>query len=449
MNVPQTPELSVSRLGRGEVVSPLENRGERFVEDGKRILAASEIADLEGYLRRHELPPSFEAAGPRSKLFHDPKTLVCGVVTCGGLCPGLNNVIRSIVLTMVHGYGAPQVLGFRYGFNGLSADPAKQPMILTPEVVKDIHRQGGTLLGSSRGPQDVGEMVDVLVQREVGLLFTIGGDGTLQGAAALSGEIARRGLSIGVIGIPKTIDNDIGWVERSFGFTTAVEAAQGAVAAAHAEARGAWNGIGLVQLMGRHSGFIAAHATLASGDVNFCLVPEVPFLLEGPNGFLHALERRLEDRRHAVIVVAEGAGQEMLAGSLARDPSGNVRLKAIGRFLQQRIEDHFAARSMDITLKYIDPSYMIRSRPAGALDSAFCLLLGQHAVHAGMAGRTNMAVSYWNQHFIHLPIPLAVARRKQLDPQGELWQRVVGATGQPPTLDDKTSVLRGLEGGEP
>ena len=279
-------------------------------------------------------------------------------------------------------------------------------------------------------------MVDTLVKWNVGVLFAIGGDGTLRGASALSQEIARRGLSISVIGVPKTIDNDLEWIDRSFGFATAVEAADNALVAAHAEARGAWNGVGLVKLMGRDSGFIAAHTSLANSDVNFCLVPEVPFQLEGEGGFLHVLEDRLDQKHHAVVVVAEGAGQGIFQSPQhqAYDASGNVRYQDIGIFLREQITRHFARRGKVVTIKYIDPSYIIRGIPANSVDSEYCLLLGQHAVHAGMAGRTDMVVGYWNQHFTHIPINVVVARRKQLDPEGGVWQRVLEATGQPASI---------------
>src|ERR1043166_1267587 len=305
-----------------------------------------------------------------------------------------------------------------------------EPWMLLPDVVEPLHERGGTALGSSRGPQDLGRMVDTLVRLDVKLLFVIGGDGGLRGASALAGEIARRGLSIGVVGVPKTIDNDLQWTWRSFGFDTAVDAARTVIAAAHEEARGAWNGVGLVKLMGRHSGFIAAHATLASGDVNFCLVPEVPFVLEGADGFLASLEARLAAKHHAVVVVAEGAGQELMAdgGAPARDPSGNVKLKDIGTFLRDRIVAHFAAKRIDGVVRYIDPSYTIRSLPTNSFDSQLCLALGQHAVHAGMAGRTDLLVGVWNQRFTHVPIPVAVAARRRLDPRVELWQRVLEST---------------------
>jgi 6-phosphofructokinase 1 len=407
-----------------------------FVADGGRVLASSDPRDYETMVRAGDQAPAFEQAGAREKIFFDPSALTCGIVTCGGICPGLNDVIRSLVLTLTHSYGVHRILGFRYGYSGLAANSPHRPLELTPEVVEPIHHQGGTLLGSSRGSQDVADMADTLVENGVGILFAIGGDGTVRGASALTEEIASRGLGISVIAIPKTIDNDLMWVQRSFGFTTAVGYASGAIRAAHTEARGAWNGVGLLKLMGRHSGFVAANATLSNPDVNFCLVPEVPFHLHGESGFLAALEARLLLKHHAVVVVAEGAGQELLddpAGA-ERDASGNVRLKDVGIFLRDEIRDHFRQREIPIDVKYIDPSYIIRSLPASPLDSGFCLMLGQMAVHAGMAGRTDMLVGFWNQAFTHIPIPLAVARRKQIDPRGDVWRAVLQSTGQPAAM---------------
>ena len=385
------------------------------------MLLASRLDELQNP------PATFELAGPRRQIFFNPAEIACGIVTCGGLCPGLNDVIRSVVMTLSYGYGVKRIYGFRYGYAGLAASRGIEPWLLTPEMVRDIHDDGGTLLGSSRGPQEPADMIERLQQLGVQVLFVVGGDGTLRGASALVQEIQRRNLLISVIGIPKTIDNDIEWVERSFGVATAVEEATRALEAAHAEARGAYNGIGLVRLMGRYSGFITAHATLANADVNFCLVPEVPFGLEG---FLAALEKRLLTRHHAVIALAEGAGQDLIEGEVSKDASGNVKLKDIGLFLKEAIRQHFDQKGLETTIKYIDPSYIIRSVPANAVDSEYCLALGQHAVHAGMSGRTDMMVGYWNQYFTHVPITMAIQKRKQIDPQSELWQQVLGATGQ-------------------
>jgi 6-phosphofructokinase 1 len=434
MALPTASQLQIETVGEATIASPIADV--EFVPDDCRILASADMLRLRPYFDRGEPLPCFERAGPRERIFFEPKELVCGVVTCGGLCPGLNDVIRSIVLTLRHMYGVERVLGFRYGYAGLGLEAPFEPMVLEPRTVRDIHNEGGTILGTSRGPQAVSTMVDTLERYGVGILFTIGGDGTLRGAQAIVEEVRRRGLAISVIGIPKTIDNDLTWTTRSFGFATAVDEAQRALAGAHAEAIGAWNGIGLVKLMGRHSGFIAAHATLSSSDVNFCMVPEVPFALEGEDGFLSVLERRIAARHHAVVVVAEGAGQELVEreGPPARDASGNVKLADIGSFFKTRIEQHFAARGIEISIKYIDPSYMIRSLRANPTDSEFCLVLGQHAVHAGMSGRTNLLVGHWNQAFVHVPMHLSTSGRRNIDPRGDLWRSVLHTTGQPPRM---------------
>jgi len=436
MELPSPSDVQVPTLGACTVPSPLPMAEDGFIDEGDRVLLFSSTRPLQPFLQSGREPPAFEMAGPRRKIFFYPKKLTCGIVTCGGLCPGLNDVIRSIVLTLRHGYGVQRILGFRYGYLGLTGKSSDPPLELTLELMSTIHERGGTLLGSSRGPQDISEMVDTLVRQNVGILFTIGGDGTLRGASAICQEITRRQLSIAVIGVPKTIDNDLDWTMRSFGFTTAVSEARESISAAHTEAVGAYNGIGLVKLMGRHSGFISAHASLASGDVNFCLVPEVPFSLHGEKGFLAALERRLGQRRHAVVVVAEGAGQDILQDPAhqEQDASGNLRLKDVGVFLRDQIGLHFRERGIETTVKYIDPSYTIRSLPAGALDSEFCLMLGQHAAHAGMAGKTDLVVGLWNQNFTYIPISLSVARTKKIDPRSDLWQRVLETTGQPASM---------------
>ena len=419
----------IKRLGERSIQSTMS--GVQFVDDGDRVLYHSDPKEIVPILEEGGLPPGFEMAGPRDQIYFDPSKLKCGIVTCGGICPGLNDVIRAIVLSLFHHYRVNNVFGFRYGYEGLSSLHRHTPIELTPGKVADIQRSGGTILGSSRGPQDVSDMVDTLDRMNVGILFAIGGDGTLRGAHAIAEEIAKRNLKISVIGVPKTIDNDISYLNKSFGFETAVGESRTAVYSAHAEASGARNGIGLVKLMGRDSGLIAANASLANSDVNFCLVPEVPFRLEP---FLLALKERLENRSHAVIVVAEGAGQDLMSATDAHDASGNVKFRDIGLFLKDKITDYFKQSGFEINLKYIDPSYTIRSMPANPHDSVFCLLLGHNAVHAGMAGKTDMLVGYWNGEYTHVPIPLAVSKRKRIDPRGRLWSSVLESTGQPPDM---------------
>lgn len=432
--LPAASELAIEGLGEARFPSPI--RGVQFVPEACRILASADMMRLQPYLDRNETLPAFERAGPRPRVFFDRSDLVCGIVTCGGLCPGLNDVIRSIVLTLKFMYGVERVLGFRYGYAGLRPDTPHAPMELDQRAVHDIHKEGGTVLGTSRGPQEASAMVDTLERRGVRILFTLGGDGTLRGAQAIAQEIRERGLPMAVIGIPKTIDNDLRWTVRSFGFATAVDEAQTSLAAAHTEAHGAWNGIGLVKLMGRHSGFIAAHATLSNSDVNFCLVPEVPFALDGGRGFLSMLERRIRERHHAVVVAAEGAGQDLIErqGPERRDASGNSRLADVGVFLKDQIAAHFRDRDIPVTIKYIDPSYTIRSVPANPTDSEYCLVLGQHAVHAGMSGRTNLLIGHWNHAFVHVPMHLATSGRRQIDPDSDLWRTVLHTTGQPAVM---------------
>jgi 6-phosphofructokinase 1 len=428
----ELPDLTIEKLGSPMIDSPLIGGGHHFTDDGEKVLLYSHSENIKASKDSGTELPMFEMAGPRRKIFFEPEKLNCGIVTCGGLCPGINDVIRTITLSLLWQYRIKAVYGFRYGYAGLSSKAPAEPVLLTPELVNDIHLKGGDILSSSRGPQDTEDMVDNLKKRGIGLLFTIGGDGTLRGAQNLAETVKKKGLKISVIGVPKTIDNDICGIEQSFGFSTAVEAARLAICGAHEEARGAWNGVGLVKLMGRDSGFIAAVATLANSDVNFCFIPEVPLVLEGENGFLQALEKRLDEKHHAVIVVAEGVGRQLTGtnGIQKRDASGNIVREDIGLILKERITQYFAEKKKPLSLKYIDPSYMIRSLPADSNDSAFCIMLGQNAVHAGMSGRTNMVVGYRNQYFVHIPISLTILKRKKVDPNGHLWQTVLETTGQ-------------------
>lgn len=372
----------------------------------------------------------FELAGPRARLYYDPGKTKCAIVTCGGLCPGINDVIRAIVMQAWHGYGVASVLGIRYGLEGFIPACRHEVMELTPSSVSDIHTFGGTILGTSRGPQSAEEIVDALERLNVSMLFAIGGDGTMKATASIVDEVSRRKLRIAVIGIPKTIDNDINFVPQSFGFDTAVDTATQALSCAHTEALGAHNGIGLVKLMGRESGFIAAQATLSQGIVNYVLTPEAPFRLEGEGGLLPSLEQRLKRRAHAVIVAAEGAGQHLMRASDRTDASGNRVLGDIGAFLQDTIKRYFAERNIPISLKYIDPSYIIRSVPANANDRVYCGFLGRNAVHAAMSGRTGMVVAKFLDRFVHVPLHLVTRRRRRIDVRSAYWHSVLAATGQ-------------------
>jgi 6-phosphofructokinase 1 len=415
----------------GENLNPSPMPSQCFCDAYERLLYHSSFDEIQRRTANNLEPLSFEVAGPRRKIFFDPASIACGIVTCGGLCPGTNDVIRAIVMSLYHHYGVQNIYGFRYGYEGLVHRYGHAPLKLTTELVSRIGELGGTILGSSRGHQDPADMVSTLSELGIGILFTIGGDGTLKGAAKISEEITRQGKSIAVIGIPKTIDNDISYLQTTFGFETAVSEARRSTYAAHTEAIGARNGIGLVKLMGRDSGFIAAYTAMADCQVNYCLIPEAPFTLPG---LLADLEKRIRQRGHAVIVVAEGAGQELMPASGQVDASGNHKLTDIGIFLKDKINAHFTDIGVETTLKYIDPSYTIRSQPANPHDTTFCLSLGHNAAHAGMAGRTDMVVGFWNHQFVHVPITLATSSRKKIDPTGRLWSSVISSTGQPAKL---------------
>lgn len=418
-------EFDVKTLGAARFDSTLETT--LFVGDEDRVLVD---ATIRACAACKSTPPSLEKAGPRKKIFFAPGSARAAIVTCGGLCPGLNDVIRSIVMVLWYRYGIRSVLGLRYGFEGLLPTSGLMPLELTPDVVADIHRNGGTILGTSRGAQNPAAMADFLISNKIDILFAVGGDGTQKGGLAIAREIEKRQLPISVIGIPKTIDNDVAFTERSFGFETAVEESQTAIDGAHMEAKGVHNGIGLVKLMGRESGFVAAYATLASSDVNLVLVPESPFSMGKVMAFL---EDRLRRKAHAVIVVAEGAGQE-LALTTGTDASGNKLLGDIGLYLKAAFVDHFRRVGLPVAVKYIDPSYLIRSVAANADDSVFCFQLAANAVHAAMSGRTAMVTGLWNGQFVHIPTELAISTRKRIDTASLLWQSVLDNTGQPKDL---------------
>ena len=416
--------MEITTLGPCNYASPEKH----FVSDEIHVPA---VIRQSGSTPQDANALKFELAGRREKLFFDPAKTRAGIVTCGGLCPGLNNVIRSAFLELKYGYGVKEVLGFRNGYGGLDPANGHEPLQLTQDLVDDIHKEGGTMLGTSRGPVDTAIAVDNLIKRGVSLLLCVGGDGTQRGAHDLYVEAKKRGHPLAVAGVPKTIDNDVQYVARTFGYMTALEESRWIIDAAHTEAHSVENGISLVKLMGRHAGFIAAGATIASQDVNFCLIPEVPFALDGPKGFLAALKERVVQRNHAVVVVAEGAGQELIAGETGtRDASGNVKLQEIGGYLRERIETYFKAEGVPMVFRYFDPSYQIRSRMANCGDAILCDQFARNAVHAAMAGKTGLVMGYLHDKFIHIPTELLSREAKRVIPSEPLWQAVLASTGQ-------------------
>lgn len=434
-------DFMVRTLGSCRVDSPLaaslaaRRASIHSVDDDDRVLF--DVARSRAHGRGVPVAqlPGFEPSGPRRKIYFDPSKTRAGIVTCGGLCPGLNNVIRALVLQLTRQYGVRRIVGFRNGYQGFIASYRHPAMDLTPENVEGIEERGGTILGTSRGGQDPEAIVDCLEQMGINLLFVVGGDGSMRGAIRIAEVAEQRGDRIAVIGVPKTIDNDIPYIDHSFGFQTAVQEAADCLGAAHVEACSAPNGVGLVKLMGREAGFIACYAALASGDADYVLIPEVPFGLEGDSGLLALVRRRVLEQGHAVVVLAEGAGQEHIPEpSRGQDASGNLRFKDIGGFIRSRLAADFAAHGTEVNLRYFDPSYAIRSVPANAYDSVYCLRLAHGAVHAGMAGRTATVVGRFHGRLVHLPMRLVVGERNQVDPHGALWQSVLEATDQPPRI---------------
>ncbi len=431
-------DLSVRTLGPCQIASPMLS----FLET--RQISVHNVAEhdrvifddcLSAMLAREcsmDKIPAFAPAGPRKKIFFDPSKTRAGIVTCGGLCPGLNDVIRGIVMELYFRYGVKRIHGFQNGFEGFIARHGRDVVDLTPDRVSGISEDGGTMLGTSRGAQDPQEIVDCLERMNIQMLFVIGGDGSMKGALKIAQAVHERGLRIGVIGIPKTIDNDIPYIDQSFGFQTAFSMATESIRAAHVEAKSSPNGLGIVKLMGRHSGFIACYASLAKNDANFVLIPEVAFQLEGKQGLYKLLEDRILKRGHAVIVVAEGAGQELFhQGPTQTDASGNLKLADIGVFLKQKIQEHFNCAGHEINIKYIDPSYLIRSTAANPFDSVYCLRLAHNAVHAGMSGHTETIIARYKGRFVHMPMKLCVSHPNRVDPNGDLWMSVLESTGQP------------------
>jgi 6-phosphofructokinase 1 len=432
-----SPDLTITTLGPSRITSPMaplldaHSTTEHYVDEFDRVLLDDTVSGMTARGVPFTDLPAFEPCGPRRKIFFDPSKTRAAIVTCGGLCPGLNDVIAGLVRTLTYHYRVRRIVGIRNGYQGFIAHYGHDVVELTPESVRDIATDGGTVLGTSRGPQDPDEIVDCLEQLHINVLFVVGGDGSMRGAMNIAETVAARGMVISVVGIPKTIDNDIPYIDQSFGFQTAFSFASDAIRAAKVEALSTMNGIGLVKLMGRHSGFIACYAALARSGADVVLIPEVPFELDGERGLLAHLQRRVQDRGHAVVVAAEGAGQELLDAADGHDASGNTKLQDIGPYLRRRIGEHFADAGIETSIRYIDPSYAIRSVPANPYDSVYCVRLAQAAVHAAMSGRTEMVVGRWRRRFVHIPMAVAVSRRNQVDPHGDLWMAVLESTQQP------------------
>jgi len=444
----QEYDFTIETLGPCKVHSPIElstQHGEfraNYVNDDSFVRYSVNVFPDSPKTDGLDNSNLMQKAGPREYIYFNPAHVTAGICTCGGLCPGLNDVIRAVVRCLYYRYGVKKIRGFRFGFKGFFSDSGFDTIDLTPQNVDDIHKIGGSFLGTSRGGGNrVSDIVDAVESLNINMLFIIGGDGTQRGSLDVANEIEKRGLKVAVVGIPKTVDNDLLFIDRSFGFETAVERATEAVSSIHMEAFSQINGIGLVKLMGRESGFIATATAIASHETNFCLIPEVPFELDGPNGFLEHLKKRILERHHAVVIVAEGAGQDLLETTTETDASGNKKLSDIGTYLCDRINEFFNQSGIHINLKYVDPSYQIRSSVTTANDSIYCERLGSYAVHAAMAGKTKMVVGLVNNKYVHIPIKMVTMKRNYVDPEGALWRDALDATRQPILMVNNLSTI--------
>lgn len=375
---------------------------------------------------------SFIRAGPRKHIMWESNEVNAAIVTCGGLCPGMNDVISELFTTLYYNYGVDTIYGIRNGLRGFW-DGQYMPYIqLTPEKIHGIYELGGTVLGSSRGGFDIDKIMNNLIKHNINQIYIIGGDGTHRAADRIALEAKNRKLKISVIGIPKTIDNDLGVIDRSFGFSTAVTEARKAIQAAVVEASCAPYGIGIVQLMGRHAGYIAAHATLSARQVDICLIPEIQFPMTGDNGVCGLTEYVLRRQGYAVIVVAEGAGSDLVKTAVQYDEGGNKKLPDIGKFMQSEMSQYFKSKKLDVSIKLIDPSYMIRAVPADASDAVYCQSIAQNAVHGAMAGYTGFSSGLVNNRTVLIPFDLISATSPSyLNPDGRTWERVLSLTHQP------------------
>lgn len=425
--------FAINSLGENKIKNPiLKGKNNFSVDDDERVLIPEFTYKKikkrfeEGITEEDFLANSVEKAGPRQKIFFNPEKVKVAIVTCGGLCPGLNVVIRSIVNLMSYGYNVKKIYGVEYGYHGLAN--GKKLKELNKREVLNIHKHGGTILGTSRGTPPTKEIVKNLIRHKIDILFTIGGDGTMRGADKISNEIKKQNKKISVVGIPKTIDNDIYFVEQSFGFQTAVKEALVAIASAHEEARSHLNGIGFVKLMGRDAGFIAAESSMASGNVDICLVPEVEFKLNGKGGLLEKINTIIKKKGYLLIVISEGAGQNILESTNKLDPSGNKVFADIGIFLKKEISNYLQKKKIPFSLKYIDPSYIIRSTNANSYDQILCSRMAHNAVHAAMAGKTSLLIGNIKNAIVHIPISLLKDKKKRIQVDSHFWSELTQST---------------------
>jgi 6-phosphofructokinase 1 len=450
---------------------------------------------------------TFAEAGPRNMLRfpgHHKKLLKVGVLVSGGIAPGINAVISGIVQRHVL-YHTPQitdlrvpgktprsytlqVFGFRNGFAGLLAGDdvtvlydSDSPDEKLRAHLRRIANRGGSEIGTSRyddllstadpdkREKDLDQVAENLANRHFDILYVIGGDGSMRAAHATWKRSRDNGKSLSVIGVPKTMDNDILWVWQSFGFLSAVEKAREALQQLHTEATSNPR-LCVVQLFGSDSGFVVSHAALASGVCDAALIPEVPFTMKKLADYItERLSKRFRpgaggQSPYGMIVMAETAVPQDAEDYLS-DPEVDLDenekaaiqafvskgcrvhgqtpdelrtggLKVVSRVLQKRIREMKVddAYWADFRVFTNEPRHLLRAIPPSASDVAFGQRLGVLAVDNAMAGYTDFMISQWMTEYVLVPLDLVVLGRKRVPPNGIFWKSVVASTGQPPEL---------------
>lgn len=352
-----------------------------------------------------------------------------GVLTGGGDCAGLNAVIRAITRCAVSRYGI-NVIGIRDGFEGLLGEP--RTVSLTTNMVKGLLFRGGTILGSSNKGDpfayksvDHGkvmstdrsdEVLSNIHDLELDCLFVIGGDGT----NAIAYKIFQRGVP--VIGIPKTIDNDLGATDVTFGFDTAVNVVVDAIDRLQTTAE-SHHRVMIIETMGRNAGWIALEAGLAGG-ADVILIPEIPFEVEKIYDTI--LHRRKAGRNFTIICVAEGAkpkGGDVVVKKMVADSAEPVRLGGIGERLAGWLEKYDVGECRATVLGHIQ-----RGGTPTAFDRNLCTRLGAGAVHAAVHGDFGKMVVLRNSRIEVVPIQEAIAQIRLVDPESD-WVRTAIDTG--------------------
>eukprot|EP00668_Euglena_longa_P014128 GGOE01018102.1.p1 GENE.GGOE01018102.1~~GGOE01018102.1.p1 ORF type:complete len:494 (+),score=144.75 GGOE01018102.1:38-1483(+) len=398
-----------------------EKRNQQYRNAGEYILETI-IGHAETSLQsREKIKKDYNAiyrAGPRREVYFGTDTNAC-IVNTGGLCPGLNSVIEELVRTL-DTYNADTIYGIRYGFLGFDTTEY-MPLILTPHSVLNIHQRGGTILGTCRGSFNEDLILKFLKECNIGQMYVIGGDGSHRAALRIHALCKEHQLRCVVVGIPKTIDNDILFFDKTFGFDTAVEVASKVIDCSFVEASSVKNGVGVVKVMGRDSGFVARNAALSNNVVDACLIPEVPFEIKGNGGLLPWLDGHLATKHCAVIVICEAAGQQHLP-CLGKDPTGHNIYEDTGKWLKKAIETHWQETGQEGKVFLIDPSYMLRSVPANTGDNMFCIQLAQAAVHTAYSGYSGVTVGRYHDLYGVMPIEMVVSGLRKVNPKGSLWQ---------------------------